>query len=272
MGLSACASVVKSPVVDRSPTLPSSQSPAAQPAAPPQPTAAIPEFHRVAPGETLSQIARRYGLTSETLAQLNGISDPNRIFVGQQLRLRPGTGGESSGVQVIPVGESPPPPPASAEVPRGGRVGGGTSTAALSPQGGGASSDPSTPPSATTGTQWVWPAHGAILTKFDGNQHKGIDIGGKVGDPVMAAADGKVSYVGEGIEGFGLMVILQHPGDFVSVYAHNQKTNVKEGDTVKRGQVIAQMGQTGNADRPKLHFQIRRAGKALDPETLLPKR
>ncbi|WP_438438304.1 murein hydrolase activator EnvC family protein [Hydrogenophilus thermoluteolus] len=134
-----------------------------------------------------------------------------------------------------------------------------------------AAGQPVTAPLAAGASGWMWPARGPVLASFDGKTRKGIDIGGNVGEPVVAAMDGTVSYVGEGIEGFGLIVILQHADDYVSVYAHNDKVVVKEGDAVKRGQTIARMGKSGNTDRPKLHFQIRRAGKAIDPESVLPK-
>ncbi len=284
VGLWGCASPVKSPVRDAQPLAKGA------PAASAAPTPAVPEFHTVASGETLAVIARRYGVSAEELARLNHLSDPNRIFVGQQLRLRPSVGATASGVQVMPVPESGAAP--AKEAPRGGR------TVPVAPAAGSEGAPASTPSSAagpatasptppTAGTQpnvatdststaaagaWAWPAEGTVLARFDGNQRKGIDIGGKLGDPVRAAADGRVSYVGEGIEGFGLIVIVQHPNDFVSVYAHNQAVRVKEGDAVKRGQVIATLGQSGNTDRPKLHFQVRKAGKAIDPETVLPRR
>lgn len=293
--LAACSTPVKSPVIERSTVLakgPQSASTTASSSAP-----AIPEFHRVAPGETLATIARRYGVSREALIQLNGLSNPDRIFVGQNLRLRPASAeeGSASGVQVFPVGsgteppgEAPPPVAAGGRLsapPAGGGPASGSEAVAPPP-----AATATAPGGAATGTGapalsagsegsgaaltagWVWPAKGPVLATFDGKNRKGVDIGGQEGDAVVAAADGTVSYVGEGIEGFGLIVILQHPGDFVSVYAHNQKVTVKEGETVRRGQTIAHLGRTGNTDRPKLHFQIRRAGKAIDPETLLPKR
>ncbi|BBD78075.1 M23 family metallopeptidase [Hydrogenophilus thermoluteolus] len=287
--LAGCATPVKSPVVDRS----SGASTAPTVGGGSVGAASLPEFHQVAPGETLFAIARRYGVAPETLVQLNGLSDPDRIFVGQQLRLRPGAtpSGGATGVQVFPVGT----PSTTATGPDAqggaGMPGGSTASSTGVATGGRLSAPPltatapvgtpesgtatatgqpaTTPPANASG--WTWPARGPVLAPFDGKIRKGIDIGGNVGDPVYAAMDGTVSYVGEGIEGFGLIVILQHANDYVSVYAHNDKVVVKEGDTVKRGQIIARMGKSGNADRPKLHFQIRRAGKAIDPETVLPK-
>jgi len=286
--VAGCASPVKSPVVERSSGLAASAPAVGAGSA--GSAATTPEFHQVAPGETLNAIARRYGVSPETLAQLNGLSDPHRIFVGQQLRLRPATGGGAGtgGVQVFPVGTpggvaaTAAPPAADGTSASSGVTTGGRLTTPPLPASGSAAAQQAGAASAGEEKQsveappatggWMWPANGPILASFDGKSRKGVDIGGQVGDPVVATLDGTVSYVGEGIEGFGLIVILQHPDDYVSVYAHNDKVVVKEGEKVKRGQVIARLGRSGNVDRPKLHFQIRRAGKALDPESLLPKR
>lgn len=268
--LAGCSSAVKAPVADRSTGSPSTAS---TPAAKASEAASGPVYHVVQPGETLRGIARQYGVTTEELISLNQLSDPNRIVVGQRLKIREGAAAVASpgaGVQVVPVPvEGGPEAVSAAPVvtsPKGGRTGAEATPAPVAPK-----AEDKAPAAASEG--WQWPADGPIITRFNGTTVKGIDIGGKVGDPVRAALDGTVSYTGEGIEGYGLIVIIQHPNDYVSVYAHNSKVLVKEGQQVKRGEVIAAMGQTGkDVKQPKLHFQIRKAGQAIDPLKLLPPR
>jgi len=270
VALAGCSSAVKAPVADRSTGSPSTAS---TPAAKASEAASGPVYHVVQPGETLRGIARQYGVTTEELISLNQLSDPNRIVVGQRLKIREGAAAVASpgaGVQVVPVPvEGGPEAVSAAPVvtsPKGGRTGAEATPAPVAPK-----AEDKAPAAASEG--WQWPADGPIITRFNGTTVKGIDIGGKVGDPVRAALDGTVSYTGEGIEGYGLIVIIQHPNDYVSVYAHNSKVLVKEGQQVKRGEVIAAMGQTGkDVKQPKLHFQIRKAGQAIDPLKLLPPR
>jgi lipoprotein NlpD len=116
---------------------------------------------------------------------------------------------------------------------------------------------------------FTWPAKGAVLAGFAEPSSKGLDIGGKAGDPVVAAAAGQVLYTGTGIRGFGKLIVIRHDGGFSSVYAHNREILVKEGQSVARGQRIAELGDT-DTDRPKLHFEIRKSGKPVDPMRYLP--
>ena len=118
---------------------------------------------------------------------------------------------------------------------------------------------------------WSWPTGGVILEPFVEGKNKGVDLAGKVGDPVLAAGDGKVVYAGNGLRGYGNLVIIKHNNDFLSAYAHNSKILVKEGDTVKRGSKIAEVGSS-DTDRAKLHFEVRRQGKPVDPTKYLPGR
>ncbi|WP_341675398.1 peptidoglycan DD-metalloendopeptidase family protein [Niveibacterium sp. SC-1] len=118
---------------------------------------------------------------------------------------------------------------------------------------------------------WMWPAAGKIVGSFSESGSKGVDIAGQLGDPVVAAGDGKVVYVGAGLRGYGNLVIIKHDATYLSAYAHNQKILVKEGQSVRKGQQIAQLGES-DADRPKVHFEIRRQGKPVDPVKYLPKR
>ncbi len=118
---------------------------------------------------------------------------------------------------------------------------------------------------------WQWPAPGKVLETFDETRNKGIDIAGNDGDPVSAAADGEVVYVGSALRGYGNLVIVKHNEEFISAYAHNRQILVKQGQAVKRGQRIAEFGRS-DADRVKLHFEIRRQGKPVDPLRYLPAR
>ena len=118
---------------------------------------------------------------------------------------------------------------------------------------------------------WIWPTNGAVLAGFDEVKNKGLDIGGSAGDPVLAAADGRVVYVGAGLRGYGNLIILKHNNTYLTAYAHNQTLLIKEDQAVRKGQKIAEMGNS-DADRVKLHFEIRRQGKPVDPAKYLPAR
>ena len=117
----------------------------------------------------------------------------------------------------------------------------------------------------------MWPASGSLIAGFDEARNKGYDIAGKAGDPVVAAADGRVVYAGAGLRGYGNLIILKHNNTYLTAYAHNQALLVKEDQSVRKGQKIAEMGST-DADRVKLHFEVRRQGKPVDPSRYLPSR
>jgi len=122
-----------------------------------------------------------------------------------------------------------------------------------------------------SGLGFVWPASGSVIAGFNESTNKGLDIAGKAGDPIIAAADGRVVYAGAGLRGYGHLVILKHNNTYLTAYAHNQKLLVKEDQNVKKGQKIAEMGSS-DADRVKLHFEVRRQGKPVDPSRYLPSR
>jgi lipoprotein NlpD len=126
-------------------------------------------------------------------------------------------------------------------------------------------------PAAAGDINFVWPAQGAVVATFDDAKNKGISIAGRVGDPVVAAADGRVVYAGAGLRGYGNLIILKHNNTYLTAYAHNQALLVREDQAVKQGQKIAEMGSS-DADRVKLHFEVRRQGKPVDPLNHLPKR
>ncbi len=218
-------------------------------------TVAVPERYSVRRGDTLYSIAWRYGLDYRALAQLNGIDGLYTIYPGQQLRLR----GKPSSASAPTVSSAPKTPPAA------------TPTAPVTK----ASSPRVTTNSPVENDRvvdaWRWPTRGKVIRKFSGTVHKGIDIDGKAGDAVQATAAGTVVYAGSGIVGYGRLLIVKHNQNYLSAYAHNQRLLVKEGDRVTAGQKIAEKGSSAT-NSVKLHFEIRRDGKPVDPQKLLPKR
>lgn len=230
-----------------------------------------PNSHIVIPGDTLFSIAWRYGLKYEALAAHNGIKPPYVIRPSQIIRL-----------DVLP------PKVTQANKPLIKSTTSTQKTITKAPAKSfptqtrsGVSQIKKTPSvtatqqkSQPTGTPlWRWPASGVFLSSFQSNSglNKGIDIGGKLGEPVLAAAAGKVVYSGSGLRGYGKLLIVKHNDTFLSAYAHNNILRVKEGDFVKAGQIIAEMGSSGT-DRVKLHFEIRREGTPVDPMKFLPRR
>ncbi len=206
--------------------------------------------YTVARGETLYSIARQHGLFVRDLAAWNGLSPPYTIRPGQRLRLGP-----------PPDGHANPDDANDRAASRHGAKPARSASAGAGPQ-----------QRSTLSIRWIWPTEGKLLSRFDpGNGNKGIDIGGRRGQAIFAAAPGTVVYQGSGLRGYGQLIIIKHSADFLSAYAHNDKIYVKEGDVIKRGQKIAEMGSTGT-DRVKLHFEIRDRGVPVDPLDYLPKR
>ncbi len=214
-----------------------------------------PGYYTVQKGDTLTRIGLDSGQAWRDLARWNNLSNPDMIEVGQVLRVAPpGAAVESSGVVVRPV-------TSSAAAPANGAA------SSAKPQ----ASAPSTPAPAAAmeDFSFAWPANGQVIAGFDEARNKGLDIAGKAGDPVLAAADGQVVYAGAGLRGYGNLVIVKHNNTYLTAYAHNQKLLVKEDQKVRRGEKIAEMGST-DADRVKLHFEVRRQGKPVDPARFLP--
>ena len=226
-----------------------------------------PGYYTIRPGDTLIRIALDSGQNWRDIARWNNIDNPNMIEVGQVLRVIPPAGSTEVAVAVArPVAPNTVVPSSGAAAPPASapRSASSTSVATLPP--------PSPPPSAgEDDLAWAWPTAGAatILAGFDEQRNKGLDIAGKAGDPVLATADGRVVYAGAGLRGYGNLIILKHNNTFLSAYAHNQTLLVKEDQTVHKGQKIAEMGSS-DADRVKLHFEIRRQGKPVDPAKYLP--
>jgi len=239
-----------------------SATPAAQ--MPGAENAGKPGFYTVKPGDTLIRIGLDSGQNWRDLSRWNSIDNPNQIEVGQVLRTTPPAG--TPGVVALPVASQA---PVSTPLPAQG-VNAAKPTANAAPQ---ASTDvPSSPPSAgEDDVAWIWPAQGTQLAGFDEVKNKGIDIAGRAGDAVLASADGRVVYSGAGLRGYGNLIILKHNNTYLTAYAHNQALLVKEDQAVRKGQKIAEMGSS-DADRVKLHFEIRRQGKPVDPLKYLPAR
>jgi lipoprotein NlpD len=218
-------------------------------------SASKPGFYIVKPGDTLIRIGMDSGQSWRDIMRWNKLDNANLIEPGQVLRVAP------------PAAEAPVVRPAASPVTTP------ANSAASAPMPVASAQSPSAAlPAATSATEdaisFQWPARGNLIAGFDESKNKGLDIGGKVGDPVSAAADGRVVYAGAGLRGYGNLIILKHNNTYLTAYAHNQTLLVKEDQVIKRGQKIAEMGNS-DADQVKLHFEIRRQGKPVDPAKYL---
>jgi lipoprotein NlpD len=295
--LAGCASSIPAPVVDRSQQPSGTSSAKASDVVKGGVTAeavARKGHYIVKPGDTLFRIALDHGQAYRDLAAWNSLVDPNRLEVGQELRVSaPDTDVGPAVAEAKPIGMN------NAVEQRS--LDGNTSSVKAQPKGGRESySDEALarlsaaadhgmarvelPPDVRSDVKvavpplkneddvvWAWPASGKIAGQFIEGGSKGLDILGKKGDPVQAASDGKVVYSGSGLRGYGQLLIIKHNNVFLTAYAHNSKILVKEGQSVTRGQKIAEMGDT-EADQVKLHFEVRRQGKPVDPLKHLPPR
>ena len=200
-----------------------------------------PGFYRVERGDTLSQIARSNRQSAQNIVRWNNLSNPDAIEVGQVLRVAPPTGSVTASGGAAHSGA------ASSPAPR------------------------ETPAAPVAPISLVWPVSGTVIRGFDGKNSKGIDIVGAAGTPIVAAAAGSVVYAGNGLRGYGNLLIIKHNANYLTAYAHNRALFVKEGESVKQGQKIAEMGDTDN-DRVMLHFELRHDGRSIDPAQSLPPR
>jgi len=208
-------------------------------------------YHQVRPGESLSVIGQRYGVSYQEIARLNNIRDPNRIEIGQQLRIP-----RSARVRPAPSASSlrqmaAVPSPRQREKPR---------------------SFPREEATPRNDGIFSWPLEGTVTSGFGPRNrsfHDGIDIAAPIGTPILAAADGQVIFRDE-LRGYGNVVIIRHGTQYVTIYAHTRVNLVKEGQVVRRGQRIAEVGQTGRTTGPSLHFEVRKDNLAQDPLRYLP--
>jgi lipoprotein NlpD len=300
-GLAGCGSEpVQAPVDDRRPVAALKPAPAAPEAAAPSAPSVPAGHYQVKRGDTLYSIALEHGADYRDVARWNKLDDPTKISVGQFLRVTPPEGepavqiGAARGAGPLvarPLDGAPRAPEGRAESgtktgPKALRLPYSEENVALLSKGEAppaaapapspvavAPAKPEPPKPAVVrdpeAIDFIWPARGSLLAGFAEPSSKGVDIGGKAGDPVVAAANGQVLYTGTGIRGFGKLIVIRHDNGFSSVYAHNRQILVKEGQNVTRGQRIAELGDT-DADRPKLHFEIRKSGKPVDPMRYLP--
>lgn len=289
--LSACASSLhQAPVVERSHETvkeernPAPETPTVKPVVDNRPT------YTVKRGDTLLRIAFDLGLNYRDIVAWNSLSNPNDIKVDQVLFVGPP---DSSGVaKATPINPNqnvevrnltPINPSTNKTSPRGDKkVYSETALAEMQKADSGSSTPiqtakvetPAVKPVekvVTETIEWMWPTEGKALSTFDEQRGKGIDISGKLGQDVFAVAPGKVIYEGNAMRGYGNIIIVKHANNYLSAYAHNKTNLVKEGQPVARGQKIAEMGNT-DAESVKLHFEIRQAGKPVDPLKLLPQR
>ncbi|SEI12224.1 peptidoglycan DD-metalloendopeptidase family protein [Pseudomonas fuscovaginae UPB0736] len=262
--LAGCSSAPKNGVrvVDRNGNVTSSAS-----AAPQRPMTTTGQ-HVVVRGDTLFSIAFRYGWDWKALAARNNIQEPYTIHVGQAIRFD-SRSNSTAAVATSTTTSSSSSSSKTTITRRPATVAGTPAAVTPTPT---ATATP-TPPPGPAPKGWAWPANGILIGKFasNGSLNKGIDIAGDLGQPVLAASDGSVVYAGSGLRGYGELVIIKHSDTYVSAYGHNRRLLVREGQQVKVGQTIAEMGSTGT-DRVKLHFEIRRQGKPVDPLQFLPRR
>ena len=282
----------RAPIEDRSATpraTVAAASPAQGPASSAEPTKPTtvdanlgrPGFYTVKPGDTLIRIGLDSGQNWKDLMRWNNLNNPNLIEVGQVIRVVP-PGVDPASATSRPVTtarvetRSLETKPGSAIIPQSAAA----SASAAAPAAPGAkppaaaareAATPAPPREGDDDINWAWPATAPVSTPFDDARNKGLVFRGKAGDPVYAAADGRVVYAGSGLRGYGNLVILKHNATYLTAYAHNQTLLVKDDQQVKRGQKIAEMGST-DADGVQLHFEIRKQGKPIDPARLLPAR
>ncbi len=228
-----------------------------------------PGYYTVKQGDTLIRIGLDNGQNWKDLVKWNNLENPNVIELGQVLRVvPPAVDPTTAGTRPVTTAKVETRPLSAGPVASGPVVAAPSAAATPAPA---AAPAPPAPREGDDEVHWIWPANGPVVTTFDDTRSKGVAITGKPGDPVLAAADGRVVYAGSGLRGYGNLVILKHNSTYLTAYAHNQALLVKEDQAVRRGQKIAEMGST-DAERVQLHFEIRKLGKPVDPTRLLPPR
>lgn len=280
--LAGCSSTPnKAPIEERSvkggvaktPAVPAVQTGAPTPEVKPLPgaeNAGKPGYYAVRPGDTLIRIALDNGQSTRDLVKWNALENPNRIEVGQVLRVvTPGIDAAAVTTKSVATAKVDSRPLDA----KSAAAAASASASAPAAQAGAASATPVAPVARDSDEDpaWGWPATGQVSLGFDDQRNKGLAFFGKAGDAVMAAADGRVVYAGSGLRGYGNLVIIKHNSTYLTAYAHNQTLLVKEDQAVRKGQKIAEMGSS-DADQVKLHFEVRKQGKPIDPAKLLPAR
>lgn len=293
--LSACTTTPnQAPVVERMPSAP--QSKPVTPSEEAQKERDERGLYTVKKGDTLIRIALEHGQSYRDIASWNNLANPDDIKVDQVLRVQPPDSAavQTSAVAMPPDTKAPPAAPVPRKTgPKGEKRPYTDATLAELQKADGVAPEraertevalvkpaslpqPAAPAVPALGgddekLSWMWPADGKVVATFDEGKNKGVDIAGRAGQQVVAAGAGKVMYAGSGIRGYGNLVIVKHSNSLLSAYAHNRSIVVKEGQSVNKGQVIAEMGDS-DADAVKLHFEIRQQGKPVDPSKFLPNR
>lgn len=300
--IGACSNVPnRAPVVDRTENVNKEvvKSVAAPGKSASQPVLDMRASYVVRKGDTLYRIALDHGQSYSDLVAWNSLKNPNDIKVDQVLRVASPDLSSSAGVQtasvnsvpavevrnlsslnpstnkVSPKGDKHPYSEANLlEMQKADTAATSVSAIAIKPESSNSKALERTTPQ--TGTEqdaidWIWPTDGKVVGNFDDAKNKGLDISGKLGQDVFAAGAGKVMYEGSGIRGYGNLVIIKHSNNLLSAYAHNKVNVVKEGQTINKGQKIAEMGNS-DSEAVKLHFEIRQQGKPVDPSRFLPVR
>ncbi|MBA5688998.1 peptidoglycan DD-metalloendopeptidase family protein [Rugamonas apoptosis] len=293
--LSACTTTPnQAPVVERMPGAP--QSKPVTPSEEAQKERDERGLYTVRKGDTLIRIALEHGQSYRDIATWNNLANPDDIKVDQVLRVQPPDSAavQTSAVAMPPDTKAPPAAPVPRKTgPKGDKRPYTDATLAELQKADGVAPEraertevalvkpaslpqPAAPAVPALGADdeklsWMWPADGKVVASFDEGKNKGVDIAGRAGQQVVAAGAGKVMYAGSGIRGYGNLVIVKHSNSLLSAYAHNRSIVVKEGQSVNKGQVIAEMGDS-DADAVKLHFEIRQQGKPVDPSKFLPNR
>ncbi|PQA86110.1 LysM peptidoglycan-binding domain-containing M23 family metallopeptidase [Hyphococcus luteus] len=218
------------------------------------------ELYTVRAGDTLYSISRRSGVPAANIASANNIAAPYTLDIGQRLLIPQAP----TGAKPLLTAQKAPAQKKAAETPQSEDVAEIARTVSYTK-----------PEPASAKSMFDWPLHGAVISEFGagnlGRRNDGVNIAAPVGAPVRAAAAGQVVYRGSELEGFGNLLLVKHQDGYVTAYAHNDAMLVKKGDQVRKGQVIAKVGQTGAVTTPQLHFEIRRQSDAVDPVALLGK-
>jgi len=283
--LSACSSISlnQAPVEDRNPQPPKASASAPSPAASAPATAEVkpppgaenagkPGYYTVKPGDALIRVALDNGQSWRDVAKWNNLENPNRIEVGQVLRVvPPGVDASAATAKPIAGAGKVEARPLDAKPPTAAASAASAVAAATPPR-----EAPKEAPKESTSSDdetmaWGWPVSQPVSAGFDEQRNKGLDFAGKPGDPVLAVADGRVVYAGSGLRGYGNLVIIKHNNTYLTAYAHNRAMLVEQDQVVRKGQRIAEMGST-ESDTVKLHFEVRKLGKPVDPAKLLPAR
>jgi len=229
--------------------------------------------------DTVDGLSRRYGVPSQTIIDRNNLKPPYTIKPGQTLampgaRFVPDSYGEPASQQTAAANPNAPssvkreglapPPGAQGEAPRSAAPAGEPTPLSKASQ---SVTVPATPPA-----RMIWPVNGKVVSSYGtsgGQKNDGIDIAAAKGTPVKAAEGGKVVYAGGEVARMGNLLLIEHSGGYITAYGNNEELLVKKGDTVKKGQTIAKVGNSGGTPEPQLHFEVRRSGKTIDPKTVL---